>query len=87
MKIVYHIRFRKHFKKRIQLSPALLRKYEERIRIFAVNSKEIRLKDHPLYGDLEGYRSFSITGDIRVIYFIKNSTYYFIDVGTHNQVY
>jgi len=45
------------------------------------------LQDHLLMGKLEGYRAFSVTGDIRVVYYIHDQTAYFVDIGTHNQVY
>ncbi len=34
------------------------------------------------------YELFFVTGDIsRVIYYIEEDTAYFLDIGTHNQVY
>lgn len=45
------------------------------------------LNDHSLKGSKDGHRSFSITGDVRVIYRETESAYIFKDVGTHNQVY
>ena len=43
--------------------------------------------DHKLIGSLEGFRSFSITGDIRVVYRKDGAEIELYDIGTHNQVY
>jgi mRNA-degrading endonuclease YafQ of YafQ-DinJ toxin-antitoxin module len=32
-------------------------------------------------------RDHTLTGDIRVIYYIHKGSVYFADIGTHNQVY
>jgi addiction module RelE/StbE family toxin len=75
----YHKRFRHQGDKRVR--------FEERTRLFSRNRFHPSLKDHPLVGDKTGLRSFSITGDIRVIYYIHEEIAYFTDIGTHNQVY
>lgn len=87
MNIYYHKRFLKHYKKRISPNPTLVKKYEERIRIFFQNPSHPLLQDHSLAGDLEGLKAFSITGDFRVVYFMKEDTLHLYDIGTHNQVY
>lgn len=40
-----------------------------------------------LTGDLQGRRSFSVTGDIRVIYVELNEKIILLDIGAHNQAY
>lgn len=87
MNIFYHKRFLKHYKKRIALNPPLVKKYEERIRLFFQNPGSPLLQDHSLAGDLEGYRAFSVTGDYRVVYFKEEDRFHLYDIGTHNQVY
>ena len=62
-------------------------KLKERTRLFEKNPNSPLLKNHPLRGDKLGLRSFSISGDIRVIYYVKDNVAYFVDIGTHNQVY
>ena len=79
--------FKKNYKKRMLTNPALDKRFGERFRIFMEDSSKPLIKDHALSGKLTGLRAFSITGDIRVIYYIKEETAYFIDIGTHNQVY
>jgi mRNA-degrading endonuclease YafQ of YafQ-DinJ toxin-antitoxin module len=34
-----------------------------------------------------GLRAFSVSGDVRVIYYETDEAYVFTDVGTHAQVY
>ncbi|MCJ7739703.1 type II toxin-antitoxin system YafQ family toxin [Candidatus Microgenomates bacterium] len=87
MKIYYHRRFLKHYKKRIFPSSSLSKRFSERLSLFMVDSDNEILKDHPLTGDLEDYRAFSITGDIRAVYYIENNEIHLYDIGTHNQVY
>lgn len=79
--------FKRAYKKRIDPSPKLRQKIKERIALFQINPRSPFLNDHPLKGNKSGYRAFSVTGDIRIIYFMDHDTAYFIDIGTHNQVY
>lgn len=87
MKVEFTHKFIKIFKNRISSRQSIHKKFDERVLLFSKDQKDPILKDHELRGDFDGYRSFSITGDIRVIYYIKNDTAYFVDIGTHNQVY
>ena len=57
------------------------------MRKFAENQDDQILKNHELAGKLAGHRAFSVTGDIRVVYYIHKDIAYFVDIGTHNQVY
>lgn len=87
MQIALSSKFKKNFKKRAANKKSK-RIFEERLKLFKENRNNPLLDDHGLDRDLKGYRSFSITGDIRVIYEeLESDTYYFIDYGTHNQVY
>lgn len=81
-------KFRKHFTQRIVNTPSLRKKFDARLILFLDNPKSPLLNDHALKGDQSGRRSFSITGDIRVIYRKINDTgVMLLDIGTHNQVY
>ncbi|MBI4067669.1 type II toxin-antitoxin system YafQ family toxin [Candidatus Gottesmanbacteria bacterium] len=83
-----HPTFDKHYRKRILPHPNLDIKFQERITLFIFNPMYPLLKDHPLTGKKAHLRSFSITGDIRVIYQeIFPGEILLIDIGTHNQVY
>ena len=87
MKISYINPFVKHFNERIKPFPYLVTRFYERAKLFVKASDDPILKDHPLTKKKEGMRAFSITGDIRVIYFVKDGQVFFVDIGTHDQVY
>ena len=87
MGVKYHRNFVKNFKKRYGGNNKIRRQYEERLKLFAKNPRNPVLKDHTLKGKKITLRAFSITGDIRVVYIIKGNTTYFLDIGTHRQVY
>lgn len=88
MKIVFHKDFKKSYRKRIKPHRNLKRQFEKRFSLFIENPNDPKLKNHSLHGDMEGYFSFSITGDIRVVYQRISSNYViFLDIGTHNQIY
>ena len=88
MKYVQHQQFTKHFQKRILNNHKLVKKYVERLELFINNPKNRTLKDHALTGNKKEYRSFWITGDIRVTYkVISNDLIQLYDIGSHNQVY
>jgi addiction module RelE/StbE family toxin len=55
--------------------------------MFMTGHRTAPLNDHALTGDLQGRRSLSITGDVRVIYIELEDKIILLDVGTHNQVY
>lgn len=64
------------------------RKFKERRSIFLNDSKNPILNNHALHGKYIGYRSISITGNIRVIYkFLSKDTVIFSEIGTHSKLY
>jgi addiction module RelE/StbE family toxin len=87
MRVSKHKNFVKSFRLRITPHQNLVRRFNERMELFLSNSTDPVLHDHALGGNLKGKRSFSITGDIRVIYRILPDQIILIDIGSHNQVY
>lgn len=87
MNIFFTESFKKSYAKRIASQKNLTKKFEERYDLFELNPQNPQLRDHALIGRLHGYRSFSITGDVRVVYYVFKGDVYFVDVGSHNQVY
>lgn len=87
MNVFFTKSFKKAYAKRIEPHANLAKRFEERYDLFVEDQSHEQLKDHPLTGKLKGNRAFSVTGDIRVVYYIFEETAYFIDIGTHNQVY
>lgn len=63
-------------------------KVRERITLFMQDVKHPRLRNHKLQGEYQGYWSFNVSGDIRVIYeFLDKKTVLLLKVGTHSQLY
>jgi addiction module RelE/StbE family toxin len=85
--VVFSTKFHKHYLQRIVEQRTLLRKVEERIELFCANPSNPILRDHGLKGEKNLLRSFSVTGDYRIIYQEYPDHYNFLDIGTHNQVY
>lgn len=88
MIIELHSSFKKSYRKRIAPHAHLVVKTEERIALFTQNPAHPLLQDHALRGKKLHLRTFSITGDIRIVYLpvLKHSVL-LLDIGTHNQVY
>lgn len=88
VKVIFHRRFVVSFKKRIAKKSDLLRKFQKRMAWFMTDPGHPLLRDHALTGDLVGKRSFSIDGDVRVVYRWRDKgRCEFMDIGSHNQVY
>lgn len=87
MKTHFTRSFKKSFKERIKPNQKLANKFEERYDLLLEDPSNRLLSDHPLKEKLVGFRAFSITKDVRVVYYIQNNIAYFVDIGTHNQVY
>lgn len=88
MTIHRHPSFKKAFKKRIFLDRKLVAKTKSRIEMFMNNHHHPLLRDHALTGSFRGLRSFSVTGDVRVVYrLVDEDSAELLDIGTHNQVY
>lgn len=88
MKIKLHPKFEKSFQSRIASNKKLVRRTEERINLFIINPQNPLLRDHQLTGVKRGLRSFSISGDIRIVYMqVAKDEVMFFDIGSHNQVY
>ena len=79
--------FKKAYKKRIATKKNLVKRFKERYDIFVKDPNNSTLRNHPLGGKMKRNRAFSVTGDIRVVYYVHKETAYFIDIGTHYQVY
>lgn len=87
MNVRFHKTFKKHFKLRIEPNPLLDQKFGQRLELLLKNPTDPILKDHELKGKKIGYRSFSVTGDIRVLYQKIEDDIVLYDIGAHNQVY
>lgn len=80
-------RFMKVYKKRILPNKKLKAQFDERLRLFISGVRGEPINDHSLTKQMKGLRSFSVSGDVRVIYLETETAYELLDIGTHNQVY
>ncbi len=87
MTVRLHATFTKSYQKRVKPFPKLVKQFQQRLELFISNPKHLQLKDHALQGEKKTFRAFSITGDIRVVYYIHDNIAFLIDIGSHNQVY
>ena len=56
----------------------------KKIEIFAANPKHSSLKTHKLKGPLQGYFSFSVDYDVRIVFQYKEKgTTHFLKIGSH----
>jgi len=86
MKVFYHKKFEKHFKK---LPLKLQNDVIDTIEVFKTNPFSVPLKNHPLKGSMQGKRAISVASDVRII-FEEHDNYVVVimlNIGTHNQVY
>lgn len=87
MSIHFTKEFQKHYRKRIQPHRSLDERLAQRLQEFSKNPRDPVLKNHELKGAKRRLWSISITGDIRAIYTVIGDDIYFLDIGSHNQVY
>lgn len=86
--ISYSKHFIKVFKERIRKNKGLVDLYFQEVELFTIDPLHPSLKTHKLTGALQGYWSFSINHDIRVVfYFSSKEKVVFADIGTHEEVY
>ncbi len=85
MKIIFHKTFEKRYKK---FSGKIKQKIKERNILFEKDPYNPILNNHALNGKYTGYRSISVTGNIRIIYkFLDKDTVLFSELGTHSELY
>lgn len=85
MQIALATRFRRRF---VKLPSKVRQRFEERLALFMREPLHPSLRNHPLTGNLVGYRVFSVTGDYRVIFRLLDvETAKLVDIGRHQHVY
>lgn len=68
-KMPKRIDFSKKFDKQFKKSPLEIKiAFKKRIKIFIQNPLDPQLRNHPLRGILQSYKSINITGDWRALY-------------------
>lgn len=87
MELVYHKNFIANLNKRVRPNSKLLKRFQNRLQEFIANPNNAVLKNHALTGSKKGLHSFSVNGDVRVIYRCYKNKIELYDIGSHNQVY
>lgn len=67
--------------------PKLSKQIAKQLKLFRVNPKHSSLRLHKLSGRLDNLWSVSINKSIRMAFLLSDSEAYFVDIGTHDQVY
>lgn len=65
----------------------LYKKIVKQLDLFEQDPKHKSLRLHKLTGEVENTWSISIDMSLRMVYIEKEDSYYFIKIGTHDQVY
>jgi len=79
----------RNFDKHLKRLPRFLRtRFIERKNLFLEDRRHPLLDDHALHEPWAGCRSFSVTGDVRVIYrMAADDLCQLLDIGTHHDLY
>lgn len=85
MRVDYHSRFKKQFKK---IPPKAQQRFRSRLEILLGNPGSPELRVHALRAKYTGYYSMDVTGDIRALYYYEGgAVVVFGFIGTHSQLY
>lgn len=88
MKVRYSPVFYKQYRR---VNVRVRNSIDQKIALFIKNPNDLKLKNHPLKEPYEGLRSIEITADYRAIYqeveIMEESFAYFVELGTHEQLY
>lgn len=85
MKVNFHKRFEKDYHK---LSEKEHAKFKERLALLITDEFHPLLNNHALTGKYLGYRSISISGNLRAVYkHLKSDCIVFVTIGTHSKLY
>jgi addiction module RelE/StbE family toxin len=60
---------------------------EKKLELLIINENHPSLRKHKLSGKMNNLWSISINKSIRMVYIDMENEYYFVDIGTHDQVY
>lgn len=82
LNIIYSEKFIVQFE---SLSPKIQKLAHKRISMFCTNPKHPSLNTHKLNGVLEGYFSFSVDFQTRIVFeYGKSGTVHFLKIGSHD---
>ena len=84
MEVYFHKTFEKQLKK---LTSKQKDSFKKKLKIFVNDAFDRVLNNHSLKGKNKHYRSINIEGDLRALYTTKENTVYFLEIGTHSELY
>jgi mRNA interferase YafQ len=88
MKNAPRIEFSPVFNNKRKASPlAIKQAFRETLDLFISNHFHPALRNHPLTGKYQDFRSIDVTGDWRALYRTENERIIFVDIGTHIDLY
>ncbi len=80
--------FKRAYKKKVRTRPQVSSELETALTLFRDNPFDLRLETHKLHGRLQGFWSFSVAKDLRVVFLFEgDDSVAFLDFGTHDEVY
>lgn len=83
-----NIRFHRNFKKALKKQPGSIQiKFKNKFKTFENDQFHYSLNNHALTGKFTGWRSFNITGDIRVHYQESGDEIILMNIGSHSELY
>ena len=84
----FRIDFSKKFNKQLKKAPLEIKKaFLKKLNFFNQNPFHPLLNNHALRGELRGYRSINITGDLRALYRQTKEKVLLEALGTHSELY
>jgi addiction module RelE/StbE family toxin len=88
IKVAFSSSFKKTLKQYLRKHPQKQQLITNTIELFISDPYHASLETHKLKGKLNGYLSFSVEYDLRIIFFFSSpSEVVFINIGTHDEVY
>jgi addiction module RelE/StbE family toxin len=88
IKISFSSSFKKAYKKRIKEQRELETRFWEKLKLFTHDPFDRSLRTHKLSGRLRDLWGFSVSYDLRVVfYFVDETKAVFVDIGKHEEVY
>lgn len=84
MRLVATSRFERSAQKLREPQASML---QAALRRFVADPRDPLLRTHKLKGKLDGYWSFTVEADLRVLFRWDGDVAHLIDIGTHDEVY
>ena len=87
MQIQFSEEIDRELKKIKQKDQKLSKRIEKQLSLFQQNPRHPSLRLHKLSGELNELWSISISKGVRMVYIRDEDIAYFVDLGTHDEVY